>query len=221
MLKYRCLVLDHDDTVVQSMKTLSYPFFCYILDKFRPGAFMTEGAYILECHNLGFMDLCRKHFGFTDAELEDEHEQWMEYIRTHIPAAFPGIDAVIHRQKEEGGLLCVVSHSGKENITRDYQTHFGMLPDAIYGWDLPAHQRKPNVWPLKDIMERYGLESHEVLVVDDMKLACMMAKPLGVQVAYANWGQMGVAEIEEEMKALCDMTFDSTDALYRFLFEEG
>ena len=37
MLKYPCLVLDHDDTVVQSMKTLSYPFWCMELELFRPG----------------------------------------------------------------------------------------------------------------------------------------------------------------------------------------
>ena len=28
MLKYPCLVLDHDDTVVQSEATVNYPFFC-------------------------------------------------------------------------------------------------------------------------------------------------------------------------------------------------
>ena len=32
MLKYPCLVLDHDDTVVQSEATVNYPFFCYILN---------------------------------------------------------------------------------------------------------------------------------------------------------------------------------------------
>ena len=35
MLKYPCLVLDHDDTVVQSERTIGYPFFCYILDQYR------------------------------------------------------------------------------------------------------------------------------------------------------------------------------------------
>ena len=37
MLKYKCLVLDHDDTVVQSEATINYPFFVYILDQYRPG----------------------------------------------------------------------------------------------------------------------------------------------------------------------------------------
>lgn len=219
MLKYPCLVLDHDDTVVQSMKTLSYPFFLYILEQFRPGETISMDDYILACHNLGFMDLCRNRFGFTDEELANEHEQWMTYLRTHVPDAYPGIDTIIHRQKEEAGLVCVVSHSSYENISRDYQIHFGMQPDAIYGWDLPVEQRKPSPHPLEDIMKKYQLQSGDILVVDDMKLACMMAAPLNVSVAYANWGGLDVPEIEREMKALCQFAFSSTKELENFLFD--
>ena len=60
--------------------------------------------------------------------------------------------AVLQRQREEGGLICVVSHSAKENISRDYQTHFGLQPDRIYGWELGPEKRKPAPYPLDDIM---------------------------------------------------------------------
>ena len=221
MLKYKCLVLDHDDTVVQTMKTLSYPFFCEELEYFRPGASMTLEDYILQCHRLGFADLCRDCFGFTDEEMELEHSMWMEYILSHIPDAYPGMDRIIRRQKEEGGLLCVVSHSHVDNITRDYAAHFGIQPDAIYGWELPPEKRKPNPYPLLDLMARYDLKPEEILVVDDMKLACRMAQSVGVKVAYADWGDMGVEELSEEMRKLCDFSFTSTKALENFLFDEG
>ena len=220
MPKYKCLVLDHDDTVVQSMKTLSYPFFLYELKQFRPGATISLEEYILECHRLGFAELCRQRFHFTDEEMKIEHRQWMEYIMCNIPAPYPGIDRVIHRQKDEGGLICVVSHSHADNIGRDYQAHFGILPDAIYGWELLPHQRKPNPWPLEDIMRRFGLKPEEILVVDDMKLACQMAEPLGVNVCYAGWSGMGVQSLADEMKAICSMDFDTTESFYNYLFEE-
>ncbi len=220
MLRFPCLVLDHDDTVVQSMKTLSYPFFCIELEQFRPGATMSEEDYILECHRLGFAGLCRERFGFTDEEMKLEHKQWMEYILQHVPAPYPGIGKIIHRQKEEGGLVCVVSHSHVDNISRDYLTHFGILPDAIYGWELPPEQRKPNPWPLQDIMERFGLKNDEILVIDDMKLACTMAKPLGVKVCYAGWSGMGIQSLTDEMTALCDLRFDTTEEMFQYLFEE-
>ena len=54
MLKYPCLVLDHDDTVVQSETTINYPYFCYILDQFRPGQTITLEEYIYGCCHQGF-----------------------------------------------------------------------------------------------------------------------------------------------------------------------
>ena len=219
MPKFKCLVLDHDDTVVQSMKTLSSPFFCQELDYFRPGASITLEDYILQCHKLGFGDLCRELFGFTDEEMKLEHDMWMEYILSHIPAPYPGIERIIRRHKEAGGILCVVSHSHVDNILRDYDTHFGIRPDRIYGWELPPEQRKPNPFPLQDIMEQYGVTADEILVVDDMQLACKMAAPLGVAVAYAGWSGMGVEEVDQQMRALCEYAFDTVEALAAFLFE--
>lgn len=219
MLKFPCLVLDHDDTVVQSEKTIGYPFFCQILDQFRPGQSVSFFDYVTDCCHLGFAEMCRKRFQFTEQELVDEYRAWMDHVKTNIPAAFPGIADVIHRQKEAGGLICVVSHSSIENITRDYEVHFGIQPDAIYGWDLPEHLRKPNPYPLEDIMRRYGLSAKDILVVDDMKLAWLMAHPLGVKVAFAAWGKKEFPEISEEMIRLCDYSFDSAEDLTKFLFD--
>lgn len=220
MLKYRCLVLDHDDTVVQTLKSLSYPFFCLELEQFRPGTTMTISEYVTQCHRKGFADMCRECFGFTEEELALEHQQWMDYIMEHIPDIFPGIDQIIRRQKAEGGILCVVSHSNSDNILRDYRTHFGMDPDAIYGWDMPTHQRKPNSWPLEDIMRRFHLQPEEILVIDDMQLACQMADPLGIKVGFAGWDDMGVPELRSEMEQRCAYAFYSVAELESFLFNE-
>ena len=73
MLKYKCLVLDHDDTVVQSEATVNYPFFVYILGKFRPGTKITLAEYVHGCCHLGFADMCRKWYAFTEQELVEEY----------------------------------------------------------------------------------------------------------------------------------------------------
>lgn len=219
MLKFPCLVLDHDDTVVQTEKTLGYPYFCYILDQFRPGQTISFHDYVHDCHELGFAEMCRKRWQFTQEEQKEEYRGWMEYVMTHIPEVFSGIGDVIRRQKEAGGLVCVVSHSSQKNITRDYAYHFGIAPDAIYGWDLPENQRKPNPYPLLDIMERYQLSPKDILVVDDMKLAWKMAHPLGVPIAFAAWGKEEFPELSNEMRRLCDFTFESPEKLEEFLFK--
>ncbi len=218
MLKYPCLVLDHDDTVVQSMKTLSYPFFLYVLSVLRPGATTTLESFVSDCHHLGFADLCRMRYGFSEEELKQEHQMWMGHVLSNTPDPYPGIERIIQKQKQAGGLICVVSHSSKENIIRDYDAHFGIRPDAIYGWELPEEQRKPNPYPLLDIMEKFHLEPHQLLMVDDMKLGWKMAHPLGIKVAYSGWSGMGVDDISREMEALCDYTFSDIGKFEEFLF---
>ena len=219
MLKYPCLVLDHDDTVVQSEATVNYPFFCYILDQFRPGTKITLEEYTRGCFQLGFADMCRKWYDFTEQEIEDEYHGWQAYIVHHTPDPFPGIGNVIRRQKEEGGLICVVSHSCIQNITRDYTAHFGVLPDDIYGWDLPEEKRKPSTYPLEQIMAKYSLKPNQLLVVDDMKPAWEMASKVGVPIAFAGWGRLDCPELSQQMRQLCDFSFTSTKDLEKFLFD--
>lgn len=219
MLKYPCLVLDHDDTVVQSEATVNYPYFCYILDQFRPGTTITLKEYVEGCFHTGFTQMCRDWYGFTEQELVDEYHGWQNYIKDHIPSPFPGIEAVIRRQKAAGGKICVVSHSCEENISRDYARHFGIQPDLIFGWDYPEEQRKPSPWPLHQIMETYGFAASELLVVDDMKPAWEMARKAGVPIAFAGWARKEPPEITEEMVNLCDFSFFSPKELENFLFD--
>ncbi len=219
MLKFPCLVLDHDDTVVQSEETVNYPYFCHILDKFRPGTSITLKEYTEGCYHQGFAEMCRQTYQFTDREMAEEYRGWKEYIQRHIPASFPGTKEIILRQKAVGGLVCVVSHSTEEIIVRDYRAHFGVLPDAVYGWDRPENERKPNSFPLVQIMERFHLSPSDLLVVDDMKPGWEMASKVNVPTAFAGWGRQHYPEIVREMTALCDFSFASTDDLYHFLFQ--
>lgn len=219
MTKFPCLVLDHDDTVVQSEATINYPFFCEFLNAIRPGCTITLKEYVQGCSDFGFVEMCRSRFQFTDQELETEYCSWKEYIRSHIPAPYPGIEKIIRAQKDAGGLICVVSMSSEENICRDYQTHFGITPDEIFGWDLAAEHRKPSPYALNRIMEKYHLSPEQLLVIDDMKPAWEMARSASVAIGFAGWGRLEYPEIMAEMTALCDHTFRSTEQLADFLFK--
>lgn len=219
MLRFPCLVLDHDDTVVQSEATVNYPYFCYILDQFRPGTKITLTEYTEGCYHMGFVEMCRQKYGFTDQELAQEYAGWKEYIKDHKPDIFPGMDSIIKRYKAQGGLICVVSHSTEETIARDYNALIGLQPDCIYGWDFPEHQRKPNPYPLRSIMEKYGLSSDQILVVDDMKPGWEMASKIGCPVAFAGWGRQNCPGIVKEMTKLCNFAFNTPEDLAKFLFK--
>jgi len=147
-----------------------------------------------------------------------EYNGWKEYIRSHIPAPYPGIERIVRRQKEECGILCVISQSSEENIARDYDAHFGMQPDAIFGWDLEPEHRKPNPWALQQIMDTYHLTADQLLVVDDMKAAVGMARAGGCKIAFAGWGRTDFPQIYSEMSNLCNFSFDSIEKFENFLF---
>lgn len=219
MLRYPCLVLDHDDTVVQSEATVNYPFFIEFLKEYRPGMTITQQEYISGCFEPGYIPMCRQRFAFTDEELMIEYNGWKEYIRHHIPAPYPGIGKLIRDYKAAGGILCVISQSAQENIARDYRTHFGILPDEIFGWDLEPAHRKPSTWALEQIMAKYGLTPRQLLVVDDMKAAVGMARNAGAPIAFAGWGRKEFPQICQEMDSLCDFSFYSTEELEKFLFD--
>lgn len=219
MLKYKCLVLDHDDTVVQSEAMVNYPFFVEFLKEYRPGMTITAHEYVSECYDPGYIEMCRHRFDFSDEELDIEYNAWKAHIKTTVPAPYPGIETILRQQKAEGGILCVSSQSAQENILRDYRAHFGLEPDNIFGWDLAPEHRKPSPYAIQQVMEKYSLSPADILVIDDMKPAVEMARRGGVQIAFAGWGRAEFPQICREMESLCDYSFYSTESLEKFLFD--
>lgn len=218
-LRYPCLVLDHDDTVVDSTAHIHYPAFLSGADLLRPGQVsMTLEDYFRMNYDPGLGSYYRTVLHFTDQEMEQETRHWLDYVDKHIPLAYDGMARLIARQKELGGWVCVVSHSRRENILRDYRSNGLAQPDLIYGSELPQGRRKPDPWPLLDIMERLGLESGQLLVVDDLPLGCQMARAAQVPFAAASWAY-AIPQIRAYMDAQGAPSFSSPAQLYDYLFE--
>ena len=218
MLKYPCLVLDHDDTVVASEIAVNYPCFLEGLHKFRPGEYMDHPEFVRWCFHHEFADFLRIRYNFTPEEAAEEYEMWKVYARTHIPPVCEGMKEIILEQKRRGGLVCVASLSSRQMIERDYCLHIGIRPDMIFSGDDPRPQRKPNPYPLEKIMEVYGLSPAELLVVDDLKTGLQMAKAAHVPIAAALWCRQDAPEIIDYMTGHCDFAFDTTGELHQFLF---
>ena len=220
MLKYPCLVLDHDDTVVASEITVNYPCFLESLKKFRPGETMGYEEFVSWCFRYEFTEFLRVKYHFTEEELAEEYRMWLEYAKTRIPPAYEGLKEIIQEQKRRGGMVCVASLSSRTNITRDYEIHIGLQSDLVFSADDPRPLRKPNVYPLEKIMEEYHLSPADLLMVDDLPTGRDMSRKAGVPVAFAAWSRQNCPELYAEMKASCDLTFDTAKELFDYLFEE-
>lgn len=186
-LKYPCLVLDHDDTVVNSTASIHCPAFAEYLAIVRPGINFTVEDYFRKNFHPGFLSLCVDELKFTEDELKEEEIFWKNYVRKHIPSAYAGIREILENHRKKGGLIVVVSHSMAFTIERDYRKNQLPTPDMIIGWEIGKEFRKPNSWPLRHIMARYSLSPDQILVVDDSKPGYDMTLACGVDFAAAGW----------------------------------
>jgi len=215
-MRYKCLVFDHDDTVVNSTATIHHPCFEEYLRLYYPGRACTLEDYFLKNFSPGFIPMCKEEYGMSDADLEEEAAFWRAYVEKHVPAAYPGLRRLMEEHKAAGGLLCVVSHSYDDNILRDYAANSLPRPDLIFGWEQPSARRKPNPWPLEEIMRRFRLRPEEVLMIDDLKPGYDMAAACGVDFAGAGWAY-DIAQIEDFMRKNCSMFFKTVEELAAFL----
>ena len=133
-----------------------------------------------------------------------EVDIWREFTSTHIPDFYDGIGEIIRRQKEAGGIFCVVSHSFSDTILRDYSHHGLPAPDMVFGWELEEKYRKPSTYPLERIMEKYNLSPKDIAVIDDLKPGYDMAKACGVPFACAGWSDNQIPVVREYMQKYCD-----------------
>ena len=217
-MKYPCLIVDHDDTVVNSTATVHYPCFVEYVRQFHPGYICTLEHYFLKNFDPGVVSFFRDEVGMSEDDMRHEQAWWNEYVQHHVPRAYPGIAEVLWRQKREGGLLCVISHSYRENILRDYRENGLPEPDEVFGWELPHDRRKPAPWALEQIMAKYRLKSVQMLVLDDLKPGYDMARACGVPFAAAGWAN-DIPEIEGFMRGNCDFYFKTVEEFDRWMQE--
>lgn len=215
-MRYKCLVFDHDDTVVNSTATIHHPSFVAYLNEYFPGRTCSLEDYFLKNFEPGFLPMCREEYGMTEEDLELEAEYWRRYVARHIPAVYPGIREIMERQKAQGGLIAVVSHSYEDNIRRDYAANSLPAPDAVFGWEQPPERRKPDPWPLREIMRRFSLDRSELLVIDDLKPGYDMAAACGVDFAAVGWSN-DIPQIERFLRANCRLYFKTVRQLAAYL----
>ncbi len=214
----RCLVLDHDDTAVDSTATIHYPAHRECMARLRPAIEpVTLEQWFLKNFDPGIAHYLEEELRMSRDELETEMEIWRSHTAAREPHFYPGIIDVLRAFRLRGGLVAVVSHSEAATIERHYRAA-GFLPDDVHGWVDDADKRKPSPWPVNSIRERHGLAPDEVVVVDDLKPGVVMAARAGVRAAAAGWAH-SIPQIEAWMRAHCEAYLATVGDLERFLLE--
>jgi phosphoglycolate phosphatase/pyrophosphatase PpaX len=220
MLHIKCLVLDHDDTVVDSTASIHYPAHVEVLRQLRPeqAPISLDGWFMKNFHP-GIMEYLTVELGFDEEEVQKEYRIWREFTTSRVPHFFPGIIEALIQYRKRGGLVAVVSHSEKDLIERDYHSIDGaepLVPDIIFGWDYDSERRKPNPYPVREIMKAFNLKARDLLIVDDLRPGVLMAQASGIPIAAAGWAH-NIPQIRKYMREHCDMFFDRVEDFARYI----
>ncbi len=203
-----CLILDHDDTAVDSTAQIHYPAHVAVMEQLRPDQTPVDlENWFRKNFNPGIMEFLKDELRFTDDEIQVEYDIWRRFTESRTPKFYKGFLEVVQEFKQRGGIVSVVSHSEVDIIQRTYEVETNgtpFVPDIIFGWDMDATKRKPHPYPVEQILEIYSLKPEEVLVVDDLKPGVEMAKSAGVPVAAAGWAHQ-IPEIKDFMEQSCDV----------------
>ena len=221
-MKYKCLILDHDDTVVNSTATIHYPSFIAYLKEYRPDRVKnyTLESFIEKNFTPGILSLFRDELSLTDAELDEEQKFWESFVTTVTPVAYEGIGDIIREFMARGGTVAVSSHSVTRFILRDYEANGLPAPNVVYGWDIDKNLRKPDPYTVYDLIEKYGFDKSEMLMVDDLKPGFDMARKAGIDFAAAGWAY-NVPKIKSFMTEHSDYYLDRVSDLAKILFEDN
>jgi HAD superfamily hydrolase (TIGR01509 family) len=219
-LPYRCLILDHDDTAVDSTARVHHPAHVAGLAALRPGkAALSLEGWFLKNFDPGIGVYLRDELGLSAEELQEELGIWREHTRRVDPPFYPGFIETLRRFRAQGGIITVVSHSEADVVLRHYgaaTVEQPLLPDLVFGWEQEEHRRKPSPWPAQQILRTFELQPSEALIVDDLKAGVIMGERAGVPVAAAGWGHR-IALIESYMRKNCVAYFPSVQAFAQYI----
>lgn len=219
MPRYRCLLIDHDDTAVASTAAVHYPAHLEALRQMRPGREApTLEQWLRWNFHPGIMEYLVGELAMTPAELEREYAIWRSFTLGTVPPFFPGFPELLRDFRAAGGKVAVISHSEADVIEGHYRANGvpGSGPDLVFGWVADASRRKPSAWPAREALRQFGLSPAEALVLDDLKPGVVMSEEAGIALAAAGWGH-AIPEIEAWMRAHSVGYFRTVEEFRRFI----
>ncbi|ELP87272.1 hypothetical protein EIN_095090 [Entamoeba invadens IP1] len=219
--RFKCLVIDHDDTSVDSTPKINYPCYLSFMREYAPSippASLTSFQNYL--FDIGITKYYKDVARLPDHLIKYEAEYWQAYADSHDPPDFfPGFLDVLKHFKQLGGLVVVVSYCDKNNIARAYTKAGSFLPDKIFGCD--SHNpklSKPHKELLVSIMREFNLRENEIVVIDDMSDGFRMADHFkGITKVGVTYGD-GHEDIKDKMKGMCHFVATSVKELNDFIF---
>ncbi len=189
-LKKKCLILDHDDTLINSQETIHYPIFLETLRLLRPDEpEISFEDFVLLTNEYGFEGFIKNIYSFSEEEIAIEVSMWREKVNLKQAKPFEDVQRLVCDYFDHGGIVIVYSYSEAFMIEKDYDRLFGRLPHGIIGYDVPPHERKPARSGILKTIAQFDLSVKDCLLIDDMPMMIETAKRTNMDMVGACWAK--------------------------------
>lgn len=220
-MKYRCLIIDHDDTTVDSTPSIHYLAHQEQMKRIgRESQISTLEEWFKVNFDPGFSIYIDSVLKLSDEEKKICYDIWREFTTVLTPPFFEGMLSLLDEFRRGGGIIAVVSHSEADIIRSHYEKQQeipGFLPDRIIGWTGDPEKQKPHTWPVDQIREQFNLAKEEILVIDDLRPGITMANKAGVDSVGVGWSH-NIQVIREGIIDQCTYFLYSIKDLRNLIF---
>ena len=222
-LRYKCIVIDHDDTTFDSTASVHYPAYILYCEKYMKERTWYKWLSLEEWYVMlwddGYYEHLMKDMKLTKEEMDVEYKMWIDYVAEHPSQMFEGFFEFLVEFRKRGGIIVVCSHGVEKNIRLNYE-QYNFQPDDVYGSVRGKPELcKPFTYPIDQIKEKYGLKCEDICVIDDLYPGLKMAIDANVDALGVMYGK-GHEGVEEKMKAMCKEVFYTVKDLSDYVLLE-
>jgi beta-phosphoglucomutase-like phosphatase (HAD superfamily) len=189
-LRKKCLILDHDDTIINSQESIHYPLFVEVLKILRPNIQPIDFERFIELSNEhGFVKMCRIMYQYTPAEIEFEYQYWKKYSAMMLVPSFDGVKELLEAFVKAGGVIIVYTMNSKVNVLEDYQRLFNIIPDVVIAHDNFYVLKKPYRLSILKALHELNLSVKDCIFIDDTPMLLELKDRLNMDFIAANWAK--------------------------------
>lgn len=189
-LRKKCLILDHDDTIINSQESIHYPLFVEVLKKLRPNIQPIDFERFIDLSNeLGFVKMCRTLYHYTPQEIEFEYHYWKTHSAAMQAPSFEGLKEILQAFTQAGGLIIVYTMNSSQNVLQDYERLFQFVPHKIIAHDQYVVLKKPYRLSILHALHELELNVKECIFIDDTPMLLELKDRLNMDFLAANWAK--------------------------------
>ncbi|KAL7714586.1 hypothetical protein QTN25_007891 [Entamoeba marina] len=188
LLRYKCIIIDHDDTTVNSTPTLHYESYAQFMKENKQEEPISIQEWYSQIWGLNMSVFLVEKLKLSEEDLPVINKKWYELFCNKTQEMFEGFYEMLVEFRKIGGIVCVCSHSETSVVKKFYEQYNNgkFIPDQIYGYDKNCPKKcKPYTYPIEDIMNKYHLDKESIVVIDDLDHGFNMAKKCGSRLYWS------------------------------------